>query len=57
MRGLMQSEQKWRRGLMGEARRSKTLKQRGREPEERDEGEGVFMLVRKGCESEMMEQK
>lgn len=37
----------------GKARRSKTLKQiEGASVRGRDEEEGVFMLVRKGCETD-----
>lgn len=36
-----------------EEQNTKAARERARE---RDEGEGVLMLVRKGCESELMEQ-
>ena len=42
-------------GLKGEGRRSKILKQRGRECENGMWRRRVFKLVRKGCESELAE--
>ena len=57
----MQSERKWRgggRGLVdGGSKEEQNIKAERERVRERDEAEGVFMRVREGCESELMEWK